>query len=65
MKKKLEMESFGNYAGTDQALTEFVDFENFNADARGVTKICRDKTFLLILSGRFLFLPNFKSFHVT
>ena len=61
------MESFGNHAGTDQALTEFVDFENFNADARGVTKICRDKTFLLIfdLSGKFLFLPNCKSFHVT
>ena len=62
------MESFGNYAGRSyeqirRTLTEFVDSENFNADARGVTKICRGRTFLLILPGKFLFSPNCKSFH--
>lgn len=38
---------------TDQALTEFVSFEIFNADATNKTEICQDKICPLNLSGQF------------
>ena len=44
---KLELKYFGKLCRpvfwVDQALTEFYNFENFNAAAAEKTKICRDK----------------------
>ena len=56
---KLELKSFGKLCRpvfwVDRALTEFYNFEIFNAAAEEKTKICRDKNSSFQWSGQFSF----------